>query len=108
EAWQDRLQPVFTTDFQRRTWVLEQDGSRVELALDQGRIEAGGQQQPICELELELLAGDEAILLQLSARLQADLPLTPTRSSKAERGYTLFLAGKPGGSTAAISVAIRP
>ena len=50
----------------------------------------GEQQEEICELELELRAGDPAALLELAIELAAELPLMPCDISKAERGYRLF------------------
>ncbi|MEN1663687.1 CYTH domain-containing protein, partial [Pseudomonas aeruginosa] len=50
-----RVQPLFSTDFYREKWLVEVDGSRIEIALDQGEVKAGEFAEPICELELELL-----------------------------------------------------
>lgn len=84
------LQPCFSTDFERLSWQLRQrDGSVVELALDIGQIRAGEASAPICELELELLAGAPDALFALAARLARVLPTLPLHASKAERGYAL-------------------
>ena len=87
-ALAERLQPVFRTRFRRwaRLLVLG-DGTRIELALDQGRIEAGASEAPICELELELKSGRPEALFELALALQQDLDLRPEPRSKAERGY---------------------
>lgn len=89
-----KLVPVFTTDFERLTWLLRVDTSLIEVALDRGAIMAqrGGRQgqAPVCELELELKAGNAAALLVLAAQLEAEVPLSPTDESKAARGYALF------------------
>ncbi|MGO4305182.1 CYTH domain-containing protein [Cupriavidus sp. RAF12] len=55
-----KLAPVFRTDFVRRTWIVEQDGVRIEAALDTGAITAPGtdKSEHIQELELEWLPGD--------------------------------------------------
>lgn len=88
-----QLTPAFTTDFTRSAWIIEpRPGVRIELALDRGHIEAAGRRAPICEVELELLAGDVADLFTAAAALQRDLPLHPEAPSKAERGYRLFAA----------------
>lgn len=85
------LQPAFTTDFQRSFWVIERaPGQRVEVALDVGEVRCGDRTLPICEVELELLAGDSSSLIALARELAQALPLMPARASKAERGYRLF------------------
>ena len=83
-ALAERLQPVFRTRFRRwaRLLVLG-DGTRIELALDQGRIEAGASEAPICELELELKSGRPEALFELALALQQDLDLRPEPRSKA-------------------------
>jgi inorganic triphosphatase YgiF len=40
------LAPVFTTDFTRSFWLLTpQEGTRIEVALDRGKIVAGDRQE---------------------------------------------------------------
>ena len=96
ESLRTQLIPVFTTDFIRNAWQIEQQtGTRIELALDRGRIEANGRHEPICEVELELLDGDVAALFAAASLLQADLPLHPELASKAERGYRLHANTAP-------------
>ena len=90
ESLRTELTPAFTTDFVRNAWLIEpQPGVRIELALDRGQIEAKGRQAAICEVELELLDGGLEALFATASALQADLPLHPEVSSKAERGYRL-------------------
>lgn len=96
----DRLQPVFRTDFQRRTWRIGFRGAQIEAALDLGDITAPGRaaREPIHELELEFLSGDVAsagqTLRALAEQLQTVAPVVPSDRSKAARGYAL--AGLPG------------
>ena len=91
----DRLVPVFRTDFVRRTWLVEQDGARIEAALDTGAISVPGtgRTERIQEVEFEFLSGDEAraetALRALGARLCAEVALAPLDLSKAARGYRL-------------------
>ena len=94
----DRLALVFRTDFARRTWIVEQDGERIEAALDTGAISAPGtsRTERIQELELEWLPRDgaderhvEAALRAFALRLAHIAPLTPSDLSKAARGYRL-------------------
>lgn len=89
----ERLAPRFTTDFRRRRWLLDWQGSRIELALDEGEVRAGERRAAIRELELELKEGDPAALWQLAERLAESVPLRPANASKAARGAAL-LAGR--------------
>lgn len=85
------LTPIFESDFKRRTWHFEPvPGSRLELAFDEGVIRSGERSLPLCELEIEIAAGDTGPLLQLAQDLARRLPLRPDARSKAERGYRLF------------------
>ena len=89
-----RLVAVFSTDFLRRTWLLDRHGATIEVALDQGQVRSTGAQGERCtallELELELLGGPESALHALAAELGTAATLVPTTVSKAERGYALF------------------
>jgi inorganic triphosphatase YgiF len=92
EALVPNLQPVFTTDFLRTTWLISPTpGTQIEVALDRGAVRCGEREDPICEIELELLEGPTSSLFDLALALQADLPLRPEIASKAERGFSLFL-----------------
>lgn len=84
------LTPVFRTDFRRRIWRVEGAGSRTEVALDEGHIEARRRSEPLLELELELLAGEPVALYDLALELAQHATLLPEPRSKAERGYALF------------------
>lgn len=84
------LAPCFVTSFDRTRWtVRKRDGSMVEVSLDIGQIRVGDRQTPICELELELLAGPPAALFALARQLATTIALLPENRSKAERGYSL-------------------
>ncbi|MEO8411016.1 MAG: CHAD domain-containing protein [Propionivibrio sp.] len=101
EARQARLQPVFTTDFTRTAWQIERAGALVEVALDRGKISADDppardsgerlpRSEPLCEVELELVAGDAPdALFELAIEFAREVPLHPEIASKAERGYAL-------------------
>jgi triphosphatase len=89
-ALQQQLQELFRTDFVRHCWVLTlHDGTTVEAVLDHGQVLAGGQSQPLLEIELELLEGDAQQLFLLARQLLQSLPLCLGFQSKAERGYRL-------------------
>lgn len=92
-----RLQAVFSTDFTRTAWTLKRGESIIELALDRGKISslpvASGTlaaNEPLCEVELELIKGKSPdVLFDLAIDLATDLHLHPEILSKAERGYAL-------------------
>ncbi len=89
-ALQNDIRPQFRTDFRRQAWRLQlADGCEVELAFDQGYIEASGQQEPLCELELELIHGDALSLFTLARELLSLGNLRLGSVSKAQRGYRL-------------------
>jgi triphosphatase len=91
EAHVAQLRPVFTTDFTREAWQVEYAGSRIEVALDQGLVASEGRETPLCEVELELLSGnDGGALFSLALELSDATRLHPEIASKAERGYRLF------------------
>ncbi|MDB5932047.1 MAG: adenylate cyclase [Polaromonas sp.] len=84
------LVPRFETSFERTSWtVRRRDGSAIEVALDIGHIEAEGRRIPLCELELELLAGPPAALFALARQIAASIAVLPEHRSKAERGHAL-------------------
>ena len=90
------LAAVFRTCFDRSTWEVELAGSRIEVAIDRGVIEAAGRRETIEEAELELRSGGTAAVWQLALQLSRahprrgpDLCLLPYGDSKAARGYRL-------------------
>ena len=85
-----RLQPVFQTEFWRTTWCVTHEGSRIEIALDQGNVSSLEYSESICEVELELKSGAAAALTSLAQRLSQHITLTPDSISKAQRGYALY------------------
>jgi len=92
-----QLEAIFTTSFLRTAWQLRlPQGTEVEVALDEGVVEAGGSTQPICEIELELKSGDTGELLAFAQALRQAIPLTPSNVSKAQRGFALRGRGLQG------------
>lgn len=79
----------YRTDIGRRILVLGEPAGEVELALDEGRIIAGGRSVAVCELELELKSGEPAALIAPALRLAAEFGLWLSTVSKAERGERL-------------------
>jgi Uncharacterized conserved protein len=89
EGLAQQVQPLFSTDFYREKWVVSQGKSQIEIALDLGEVKAGEYQEPICELELELLSGDTADVLALAQQLTQTGLIRQGSLSKAARGYHL-------------------
>ncbi|WP_232785027.1 CYTH and CHAD domain-containing protein [Psychromonas sp. MB-3u-54] len=87
---ENELQPIFSTDFNRQTWVIEMpQETLIEVAYDNGFIETDRSKKEICEIELELLKGDENQLFVLGETI-AELPqVRLSNVSKAQRGYML-------------------
>jgi inorganic triphosphatase YgiF len=88
------LEAVFEVRVLRRVRRLSQGESVVELALDEGVIEAGGRKLAVRELELELLQGRAEDLLLLARRWRERHGLWLGWASKAARGHRLAL-GEP-------------
>jgi inorganic triphosphatase YgiF len=88
-----RLQPAFETRFQRTHFLIERDGSAIEVAVDHGEILAEGRRSPIAEIELELKAGNARALFdlaeQLALQLAEDCPVRLGAETKAARGFAL-------------------
>ncbi|XQU09279.1 CYTH domain-containing protein [Halomonas sp. LY9] len=84
-----QLRPTLGTDFTRRSWQLVWQESHIELVFDEGEIVCGEARVPICEVELELKAGDPQALWTLAIALANQVPLRPSDSSKAARGNAL-------------------
>ncbi|MDR4516757.1 MAG: CYTH domain-containing protein [Nitrosomonas sp.] len=88
------LRPIFITDFNRITHLLEpEQGFRLEFCIDEGKIVANQRILPICEIELELKSGNTAQLFQFAEMLQRScaFPLTRENTNKAMRGYALLV-----------------
>lgn len=103
-----RLKPLFTVTVERRTYEVEEGASRIEVALDRGRIEkaSGSETSSIGEIELELKQGTPDDLFTLAHSLVADVPVRLGVRSKAERGY-LLLDGKKDGVRKAEPLSLR-
>lgn len=87
---QSQLTPLFSTDFRRLHWLIEMpDGTLIEVAYDCGKISANKAECDICEIELELVKGDEAQLFILAKDIAALPQVRLGNVSKAQRGYML-------------------
>lgn len=84
------LEPVFEVIARRRTWQLASSDTKLEIAIDQGEVIAGGRQAPFSEIEIELLEGKPDAVFALARRMDAVAPLRLGVLAKAERGIRLL------------------
>jgi triphosphatase len=83
---------IFNTNFFRQTWLITQESSVIELALDRGDIFSTPNVDTLAinELEIELVSGDEHALFTLAEQLMTVVQMKPGKLSKAARGYALY------------------
>lgn len=84
-----QIAPVFEVRMHRRTWIIEEGGATIELVIDRGEAVEGDRRSDICEIELELKAGDPAALFALARKIDAIAPVRLGVLTKAARGYGL-------------------
>lgn len=85
----DALVPVFATKVRRHARQLDLPDASVEIAFDEGTIEAGARREVLSEIELELKSGNAGVLFDLGTQLLDTAPLKFDTRSKASRGYAL-------------------
>ena len=72
----EELQKLFTVEVKREIRLLQVTPETVlEMAIDQGKINAGKQKEKIDEVELEIKAGTKADLLDFTAQIAAKIPI---------------------------------
>ncbi|WP_245317195.1 CYTH domain-containing protein, partial [Bradyrhizobium manausense] len=91
-----KLRPVFQTIVHRVAQARRVRNSRIELAVDRGRIGARRRAQPIAELELELKSGRVGDLFQMARTIARKTGAELDLRSKAERGYRLATGVRDG------------
>lgn len=87
--------PKFIMQFKRQSGLVTRGGSVIEIAVDQGHITLGKRRVPLAEVELELVSGNKADLLDLAKTLAEDFSLRLDFVSKAEKGFRALLQEKP-------------
>src|SRR6202034_642535 len=85
----DALVAVFATKVRRHARQLDLPDAWVEIAFDEGTIEAGPHQEALSEIELELKSGNVGALFDLGTQLLDAAPLRFGTRSKSERGFAL-------------------
>lgn len=83
------LRRMFSLEVDRGTWSLCRDGACIEVALDEGKMEAGGRERPIRQAELELKSGEPDYLYELARKICKESAATPFFVSKGALGYRL-------------------
>ena len=101
------LKPLFETRVRRTVYPIHSGDSEIELTIDRGKVEAGRQSSPLCEVELELKRGETGELFKLARTLAEQVPIQLSVKSKAERGYAL-IAGEEPKAVKAAPVALTP
>jgi inorganic triphosphatase YgiF len=89
------IEPKFKMQFKRQSGLVSYGSSVIEIAVDQGHMSCGKQRVPLAEVELELVSGSKADLLDLAKILAVDFSLRLDFASKAERGFRALLQEKP-------------
>lgn len=85
-----KLEPIFSTDFERQSWLVEcGNGTVIEVAFDLGDILVGEKTEKICEVEFELKAGSTEDLLRFVHGFTLEQGVRLSSVSKAKRGYIL-------------------
>ena len=102
-----RLRPVFETRVRRTTYPLEVGGSKVEVALDRGEVATSHRSKSLCEIEIELKAGDRTVLFKLARAIARATSAELAVKSKAQRGYEL-LDGTDNSAAKAERVVLAP
>jgi triphosphatase len=93
EATATRLKPVFVTRINRSAIPLRlPSGDELEVALDEGTVEADSGSVPIAAVELELKHGQAENLYGVALELLETVPLRIDHMSKADLGYALLVA----------------
>ena len=83
------LVPLLRSLVVRRSFRVDTGGSIMEISLDRGKIIAGGGEDPVCELEIELYSGSQDDLKELGEALAGEYGLKPEERSKFARGLRL-------------------
>src|SRR5262245_36862748 len=78
----ERLRPNIDVEVERLSAMIHIGQSRIEMAVDQGSIKAGGKTTPINELELELKEGQKPDLFELDRIFSQHYPLYLSRSEE--------------------------
>ena len=82
--------PMCGARFTRKAALVPQGEPVLELALDEGVVFSGGRTLPLCEVEVELKAGNQAEALAYGTQLAHTFGLEPEKRSKFRRALALY------------------
>lgn len=83
------IREVCGARFTRRAASIALEHGVVELALDHGVLTGGGKELPLCEVEVELKEGPDAVASDFAAMLAEEFGLRPEHRSKFRRAQLL-------------------
>ena len=89
ELTAEGIVPVCGAGFDRRAAQVVLGATVLEIALDRGILTGGGREQPLCEVEVELKAGDPRVAVAFATELSSRFGLTPEERSKFRRALSL-------------------
>ena len=84
-----QLEEVCGAAFTRQAKTVYLSCCTVELAVDRGVLLGGGREMPLCEVEVELKEGSEAICMDFARQLAEQYGLVPEKKSKFKRALML-------------------
>lgn len=91
-AGPDKLDAVASFGGRRVSVVLApRPNAKIKAVFETGQLAAGSGNLPIADLELELLQGEEATLIECARTFVEAVPLLPAVQSNAEQGYAVAL-----------------
>ncbi|MFW8590714.1 inorganic triphosphatase [Glaciecola sp. 2405UD65-10] len=91
----DELEGLFSTHFERTTFVLSQNDYKMEVVFDFGEVKRKQDAIPICEIELELIDGEAIHLFNIASMIVEHIPSRLSDVTKAARGYQLLHGNVP-------------
>ncbi len=83
------VEPVCQARFTRIARTVRFQDTTLEIALDRGVLLGGGKEQPLCEVEVELIEGDPRQAAAYALRLALAYGLEPEKDSKFKRAMAL-------------------
>ncbi len=83
------LMPVFRVEVQRTEWIVGSEESTLSLVLDEGSIKTDIRNEPLQEIEIEVVRGRIKDALGLARQLAETVPLRFEVVTKAARGFHL-------------------
>jgi inorganic triphosphatase YgiF len=84
-----KVVPVIRSEVRRTSWRMKHQSSLIAVDLDEGSMRAGEASNSFTELELELISGDAADLVEAARSMVEHVPMRLGVLSKAERGFAL-------------------